>query len=70
MKSLKTTANWLFNDIWHYLGIGCFEWNIGIFQQTVVRVYYILKVTQKWSQTYKDGARIQKKKKKKEDYSE
>ena len=28
----------------------------GVFQQTVVRVYYILKVNQKWSQTYKDVA--------------
>ena len=37
----KTTVNWLFNDIWCYLFIGCFDWKIGIFQQTVVRVYYI-----------------------------
>ena len=26
-----------------YLLIACFDWKIGIFQQTVVRVYYILK---------------------------
>ena len=40
---LKTTVNWLFNDIWSYLVIGCFDWKIGVFQQTVVRFYYILK---------------------------
>ena len=34
---LKTTVSWLFNDIWCYLVIDCFDWNIGIFQQTVVR---------------------------------
>ena len=39
----KTTINWLFNDMWHYLVIGCFDWKTGIFQQTVVRVYYMLK---------------------------
>ena len=39
----KTTINWLFNDMWHYLVIGCFDWRTGIFQQTVVRVYYMLK---------------------------
>ena len=32
------------NDIWRYfyLVIGCLDWKISIFQQTVVRVYYIL----------------------------
>ena len=40
--SSKTTANWLFNDIWCYLFIAYFEWKISVFQQTVVRVYYIL----------------------------
>ena len=39
----KTTVNLLFNDIWCYLVIASFEWKIGVFQQTVVRVYYILK---------------------------
>ena len=33
----KTTVNWLFNDIWCYLVIGCFDWKIVVFQQTVVR---------------------------------
>ena len=33
----KTTVNCLFNDMWRYLLIGCFDWKIGIFQQTVVR---------------------------------
>ena len=38
----KTTINWLFNDIWCYLFIACFDWKIDVFQQTVVRVYYNL----------------------------
>ena len=38
----KTTVNWLFNDIWCYLDIDCFDWKILVFQQTIVRVYYIL----------------------------
>ena len=33
----KTTVNCLFIDIWCYLVIGCFDWKIGVFQQTVVR---------------------------------
>ena len=41
----KTTVNWLFNDIWYYLVIGSFDWKIGVFQQIVVRVYYILKAS-------------------------
>ena len=41
-----TTVNCLFNDIWCYLVIGCFDWKIGVFQQTVARVYYILKSLQ------------------------
>ena len=39
----KTTINWLFNDIWCYLFIAYFDRKIGVFQQAVVRVYYILK---------------------------
>ena len=35
IMSSKTTVNWLFNDIWCYLG--CFDWKIGVFQQTVLR---------------------------------
>ena len=31
-------VNWLFNDIRRCLVIGCFDWKIGVFQQTVVRV--------------------------------
>ena len=38
----KTTINWLFNDIWCYLFITCFDWKTDVFKQTVVRVYYIL----------------------------
>ena len=41
---MQKTVNWLFNDIWSYLVIGCFDWKIGVFQQTVVRVYYIYKI--------------------------
>ena len=44
------TIVWLFNDIWCYLFIACFEWKIGVFQQTVVVVYFILKQT---SRTFK-----------------
>ena len=40
---LKTTVNWLFNDISYCLVIGCFNWKIRVFQQRIVRVYYILK---------------------------
>ena len=40
----KTTVNWLFNNTWRHLVIGCFGWKICIFQQTVVRIYDILKV--------------------------
>ena len=31
--------------MWYYLFIACFDWKVGVFQQTVVRVYYILKWT-------------------------
>ena len=39
----KTTVSWLFKNICCYLVIAFFDWKIGVFQQTVVRVYYILK---------------------------
>ena len=39
----KTTINWLFNDVLCYLFIAFFDWKIGFFQQTHVRVYDILK---------------------------
>ena len=42
IMSSKTTINWLFNDTWCYFFIVCFDWKIGVFQQTDVRVYYIL----------------------------
>ena len=38
----KITVNWLFNDIWCYLVIDCFDLKIGVSQQTVVRVYCTL----------------------------
>ena len=41
----KTAINLLFNDILYYLFIACFDCKIGVFQQTVERVYYILKAT-------------------------
>ena len=39
----KTTINWLLNDMWCYLFLACFDWKVGVFQQAIVRVYYILK---------------------------
>ena len=33
----KATVNWLFNDIWCYLVMGCFNWKLFVLQQTVVR---------------------------------
>ena len=47
----KTTVNWLFNDIWCYLVTGCFGLKINVFQQTVVTVYYILKILE-FSEVY------------------
>ena len=32
----KVIVNELLNDIWCYLVISCFDWKIGVFQQTVV----------------------------------
>ena len=32
----KTTMNWLVNDIWCYLLIACFDWEVGVFQQAFV----------------------------------
>ena len=37
------TINWLFNDIWSHLFVGCFDWKIVVFQQTVVRFIIFLK---------------------------
>ena len=44
----------MLDDIWYYLFISCFDWKIGVFQQTVVRVYYTLKGTlmQIWKSSY------------------
>ena len=39
----KTRANWLFTNIWCYLFVAYFNWKIGLLQQTVAWVYYILK---------------------------
>ena len=33
----KATVNCLFNNIWCYLVIACFDCKIGVFQQTVVK---------------------------------
>ena len=33
----------ILNDICCYLFIACFDWKMGFFQQTVIRIYYILK---------------------------
>ena len=40
-----TKINWFFNDLWCYLFIAYFDWNNGVLQETVWRVYYILKPT-------------------------
>ena len=42
IMSSNTTVNWLFNDIWCYLFIACFNWKSTVFQQTVVKICYIL----------------------------
>ena len=41
IMSSKATINWLFNDKCNVF-IACFDWKIGVFQQTVVKIYYIL----------------------------
>ena len=33
---LKTTINWLFNDISCYLFIACFDWKIGVFHGFII----------------------------------
>ena len=38
----KITVNWLFNSRC-YLLIAYFDWKTGVFKQTIVRAYYILK---------------------------
>ena len=50
--SFKTTVKWLFNDIWCYIVIGCFDWKIGVFQQTVLRglLYPSNKINLSWLQ--------------------
>ena len=53
---LKTTLNWLFNDIWRYLVIASFDWKIGIFRQTVVRVYCIVNIFCKILKKTNEGA--------------
>ena len=30
--AIQNKKNWLFNDIWHYLFIACFDWKISDFQ--------------------------------------
>ena len=39
--SFKTTVNWLFNDIWCYSVMGCFDWKINVFQQTVKKGFIV-----------------------------
>ena len=43
----KTPVNWLLNDIWCYLVIGCFDWKIDVSQQAVTRVYILKLATNK-----------------------
>ena len=35
-NATQNKNNWLFNDVWCYLVLGCFDWKIAVFQQTVV----------------------------------
>ena len=42
IQNKSSKVNLLFNDIWCYLFIACFDLKITIFQQIVVRVFYIL----------------------------
>ena len=35
--AIQNNSYWLFNDIWFYLNMFCFDWKNSIFQQTVVR---------------------------------
>ena len=44
----KTTLSWLFNAVC-YLFIASFDWKVGVLQQIVVRVYYILKKQFDWN---------------------
>ena len=37
----KTTVNWLINDIWCYLLIGCFDAKISVFQQTPTKEFIV-----------------------------
>ena len=37
----KTTVNWLINDIWCYLVIGCFDREISVFQQTPTKEFIV-----------------------------
>ena len=48
--TFKTTVNWLFNDKWCHLVIGCFGWKIGVFQQIVVRGLFYFKFQNRWRQ--------------------
>ena len=52
----KRKTNWLFNDVCCLL-IASFDWKIGVFQQTIETVYYILNVEKKifemhWNQIF------------------
>ena len=45
--------------IWCYLFIACFDWKIDLFRQTVVKIYYILNLTNRkkdeWTDWQMDG---------------
>ena len=42
--SPKITISWLFSDVWCHLFVACFHWKDSVFQQIVVRIYYILNI--------------------------
>ena len=41
--AIQNNSKLAINDMWCYLLIACFHWKIGVFQQTVARVYCIIK---------------------------
>ena len=56
----KTIVNCLFNDVWSYLVIRCFDWKIGVFQQRVVRGFFLFFVLIKNLSNYKNLSFFQK----------
>ena len=49
----KTTINWLFNDIWCYLFIACFDWKTS--HAAVLTEYFTINPTSKPCNSYKQN---------------